>query len=168
MPINALQLASCIRTTSFVPRRTLGSELTSSTAALMATFATLPMVELNANIAPMFTTAGLEVTFLQVPLENRPKKRAKNGSKTSFMVRDLYEQKTNSNPPTYISKMEKAHTPKRKGQFVQNSKIILRTRNQLDKAKTNLGKGLRNMAPTVYPSTFHKLYVKMRQATYLY
>lgn len=50
---------SCIDTLSLVPLRTVGFEFMSSTAASMATLATLPMVELKDKIAPMLTVLGL-------------------------------------------------------------------------------------------------------------
>lgn len=82
-----LQLESCISATSFVPWRTLGSALTSLTAASMATLATLPMVELWEKRAPMCTVGGLIAeTFLPRSLRRRLKQSAKNRSKTCFMV----------------------------------------------------------------------------------
>ncbi|RWW22887.1 hypothetical protein GW17_00012892 [Ensete ventricosum] len=71
MPKNPLQLVFLIVISNLVPRRTVGSELTSCFAASMATFATLPMVELNVKMAPTCTTAGLEETLLVAPLMNQ-------------------------------------------------------------------------------------------------
>ena len=44
---------------SFVPLRIEGSAFTSETAASIATFAALPIIESKVKTAPMFTTAGL-------------------------------------------------------------------------------------------------------------
>lgn len=62
---------SCIDTLSLVPLRTVGFEFMSSTAASMATLATLPMVELKDKIAPMLTVLGLAETLL-IPFEGKP------------------------------------------------------------------------------------------------
>jgi hypothetical protein len=78
MPKNPLQLESVIFTISFVPWRMLELELTSFTASSMAILATLPMVEFNVKTAPIFTTAGLEETFLLNPFGNNPKWRNSN------------------------------------------------------------------------------------------
>lgn len=71
MPRNPLQLEFCICTTSWVPGRRVELELTSFTASSIAILATLPMVESNVKMDPIFTTAGLEEAFL--PFERTPK-----------------------------------------------------------------------------------------------
>ena len=53
---------SCMASLSLVPLRTAGFELTSWTAASIATFATFPMEVLKETIAPMLTTLGLVET----------------------------------------------------------------------------------------------------------
>ncbi|GMP64482.1 hypothetical protein CsSME_00025739 [Camellia sinensis var. sinensis] len=58
MPRNPLKFESCIEIASFFPPRILESELISSTAAFMAILATFPLMVLNVNIAPIFTTSG--------------------------------------------------------------------------------------------------------------
>ena len=70
---NPLQLESANVRLSLVPWRMLELELTSFTASSMAILETLPMEELNVNIAPILTTSGLEETFLPYPLENTAK-----------------------------------------------------------------------------------------------
>lgn len=84
MPKNPLQLVFLIVISNLVPRRTVGSELTSCFAASMATFATLPMVELNVKIAPTCTTAGLEETLLVAPLVLE-KRQKKSGNRANIM-----------------------------------------------------------------------------------
>lgn len=59
-------LVSSIEILSLVPLRTFGLEFISSTAASMATLATLPMVELKDKIAPILIVLGLAETLLIV------------------------------------------------------------------------------------------------------
>ena len=59
VPRKPLQLVSCKMRLSLVPLRMLESEFTSRIAAVRAGPADLPMVELNVNNAPMFSTFGL-------------------------------------------------------------------------------------------------------------
>lgn len=66
IPRNLLYSLSFIEMLSLVPPRTCGFEFTSSKAVKIATFATLPIVELKGKIAPMFTTLGLVETTLVV------------------------------------------------------------------------------------------------------
>jgi len=64
-------LVSNIEILSLVPLRIVALELISSTAACMATLATLPIVELKDKIAPMLTARGLVETEL-IPFEGKP------------------------------------------------------------------------------------------------
>jgi len=64
-------LVSNIEILSFVPLRMVALEFTSSTAACMATLATLPTVELKDKIAPILMALGL-VETLPVPFEGKP------------------------------------------------------------------------------------------------
>ena len=57
---------SSIETLSLLPLRIFGLEFISSTAASMATLATLPMVELKDKIAPILIILGLAETLLIV------------------------------------------------------------------------------------------------------
>jgi hypothetical protein len=70
-------------------------ELTSFTASSIAILATLPMVELNVKIAPIFTLAGLEEKFLLQPYGNVPKQR--NSSKMN-QIRLILNKQNNFLP----------------------------------------------------------------------
>ena len=73
IPRNPLEnFVSCIEILSLVPLRMVALEFISSTAACMATLATLPIVELKDKIAPMLTVLGLVETLLLVPSEGKP------------------------------------------------------------------------------------------------
>lgn len=72
IPRNPLEnFVSCIEMLSLVPLRIVALEFMSSTAASIATLATLPIVELKDKIAPMLTTLGL-VEILAIPFEGKP------------------------------------------------------------------------------------------------
>lgn len=88
MPRNPLQLLFLAVTTSLDPLNIFGSEFTSSTAALIATFAASPIVELNVKIAPMLIIDGFEVMFWQEPFGNREKMRGKIKRTVSFILTD--------------------------------------------------------------------------------
>lgn len=63
-------LVSNIEILSLVPLRMVGLEFTSSTAACMATLATLPTIESKDKIAPILTALDL-VETMAVPLEGK-------------------------------------------------------------------------------------------------
>lgn len=63
-------LVSNIKIFNSVPVRIVASELTSSTAACIATLATLPTVELKDMRAPTLTVLGL-VEILLIPFEGK-------------------------------------------------------------------------------------------------
>lgn len=86
MPVNPLQLELCIETTSLLPRRILEFAFTSLTASSIAILATLPMVVSNEKMAPILTTAGLEVKFLLWMLENSPQTAKKNERSTIAFI----------------------------------------------------------------------------------
>lgn len=99
-PRNSLKLESCMLRTSFVPPSTAGLEFISSTAASIATFATLPMTELKVKIAPMFTASGLEETFMLIAFDNIRKQRTNSPrSQTTFIV----VMKEKSRSPNYMN-----------------------------------------------------------------
>lgn len=70
VPRNPLQSVSCRMRLIFVPLRMVESELTYSIAPRRAGFADRPIVELNVNKAPIFTTLGVEgaLSFLVMPM----------------------------------------------------------------------------------------------------
>ena len=73
MPRNPEEnFVSCIEILRLVPLRIVSLEFISFTAASIATFATLPVVELKDKIAPMLTELGIAVTPLN-PFEGMPK-----------------------------------------------------------------------------------------------
>uniref|UniRef100_A0A0A9C1W6 Uncharacterized protein n=1 Tax=Arundo donax TaxID=35708 RepID=A0A0A9C1W6_ARUDO len=85
MPMKPLQFESCIWTTNSVPGRIPESLLMSLTAAVMATLAALPIVELNVKRAPIFTTLGLTEIFWPGAQEHKQQKMAKIWS-MNFML----------------------------------------------------------------------------------
>lgn len=128
MPTSPLKLESNMLTTNFDPPRTLGLVFISSTAASMATFATLPMTELKVRIAPMCTTAGLEETFLLTTAsENSPKQRTNNPrNPTIFMVgKNLEVQKGKLHDP--IPRLKQIHNTQNKRNIQENPKADIPT-----------------------------------------
>jgi hypothetical protein len=89
MPRNPLQLLSFAVTANLNPFNIFGSEFTSSTAALIATFAASPIVEFNLKTAPILIMDGLEVMFWQEPLENREKMRGRTERTVHFISMKL-------------------------------------------------------------------------------
>lgn len=86
VPRKPLHVVSMVITFRFVPCRMLELEFTSSTAACMAAFADLPMVELKANKAPMFAILGpAAILSCAVSQERR---NIAGASGTNFMVKD--------------------------------------------------------------------------------
>ena len=83
IPRNPLKLESCIFIDNFLPPRRLGSELISSSAASMAIFATLPLIELNVKIAPTFTVPPGLIAPSEKELVQRIQK---DKSQARFMV----------------------------------------------------------------------------------
>jgi hypothetical protein len=60
---------------------------TSLTASWIAILATLPIVDSKVKIAPIFTTAGLELTFLLYPLvENSTQKRKRHETNLTAFI----------------------------------------------------------------------------------
>lgn len=59
-------------TLNLEPLSTLELALISLTASSMASLATLPIVESKVNIAPTFTTTGLEEVFTLKPSDDTP------------------------------------------------------------------------------------------------
>jgi len=83
-----LRLASFIKIRNFDPPRKLGSELTSSSAALKAIFAVSPYMVFKPNIAPTLITGGLE------PSEsNNPPPRTIKLNRTQFIELNIEQQK---------------------------------------------------------------------------
>lgn len=87
IPRKSLDLLFCILSVSFVPLRISGSELTSSTAMAIASFAIFPTTESKVIIAPMFTTSGLAATLVPSALEEEALWKTINSrSKAMIMV----------------------------------------------------------------------------------
>jgi len=87
-----LRLASFIKIRNFDPPRKLGSELTSSSAALKAIFAVSPYMVFKPNIAPTLITGGLE---LEAPSEssNPPPRTMMKLNRTQFIELNIEQQK---------------------------------------------------------------------------
>lgn len=76
-----------------MPLRRVELELISSTAASMATLATLPMVELTEKTAPSFTTGGLVLN----PLEMKQRERSKRTNLLAIFTNASYCMSLNKN-----------------------------------------------------------------------